>query len=108
VAWGWWWTTPHPWTGVGVELAGRHPGGQGDFVRGGKRLAGEGFAAKQPPPALLEIQPAGPFGDEGMLDAGWSASQAGVEALVWLERLSVITMMVPAGLAVSTAASSCW
>jgi len=39
---------------------------------------------------------------------GWSASQVGVERLVWLDRLSVSTMMVPAGLAVSTAASSCW
>jgi hypothetical protein len=39
---------------------------------------------------------------------GWSASQVGVLALVWLERLSVTTMMVPAGLAASTAASSCW
>jgi hypothetical protein len=39
---------------------------------------------------------------------GWSASQARVETLEWLEGLSVITMMVPAGLAVSTAASSCW
>jgi hypothetical protein len=39
---------------------------------------------------------------------GWSASQVRVEKLVWLERLSVITMMVPAGLAVSTAARSRW
>jgi hypothetical protein len=39
---------------------------------------------------------------------GWSTSQARVEALVWLERLSVITTMVPSGLAVSTAASSRW
>jgi len=39
---------------------------------------------------------------------GWSASQVRVERLVWLDRLSVITMMVPAGLAVWTAARSCW
>jgi hypothetical protein len=39
---------------------------------------------------------------------GWSASQVRVLALVWLDRLSVITMMVPAGLAASTAASRCW
>jgi hypothetical protein len=39
---------------------------------------------------------------------GWSASQARVLALEWLDRLSVITMMVPSGLAVSTAASRCW
>jgi hypothetical protein len=39
---------------------------------------------------------------------GWSASQARVETLEWLDRLSVITMMVPSGLVVSTAAKSCW
>jgi hypothetical protein len=39
---------------------------------------------------------------------GWSASHARVETLAWLDRLSVITMMVPAGLAASTAVSSRW
>jgi hypothetical protein len=39
---------------------------------------------------------------------GWSASQVRVEELVWLDRLSVITMMVPAGLAASTALSRSW
>jgi len=39
---------------------------------------------------------------------GWSSSQVRVLALVWLDRLSVITMMVPDGLAVSTAPSSRW
>lgn len=35
----------------------------------GKALASEGIAAEQPPPALLQIQPAGAFRDEDMLDA---------------------------------------
>jgi hypothetical protein len=39
---------------------------------------------------------------------GWSTSQVRVLTLVWLDRLSVITMMVPAGLAASTAARSRW
>jgi len=39
---------------------------------------------------------------------GWSASHVRVLALLWLDRLSVITMMVPAGLADSTVASNCW
>jgi hypothetical protein len=38
----------------------------------------------------------------------WSVSQVLVEELVWLERLSVITMMVPTGLAVSTATRRSW
>ena len=39
---------------------------------------------------------------------GWSVSQVLVETLVWLERLSVITMMVPTGLAISTAPRRSW
>ena len=39
---------------------------------------------------------------------GWPASQVRVETLVWLDRLSVTTTMVPAGLAASTAARSRW
>src|SRR5919197_1159969 len=69
VAWGRWWAAPHPWAGAGVESAGRDPGGQGDLLRGGKRLPGKRLAANQPPPALLEVEPAGPFGDEGVLEA---------------------------------------
>jgi hypothetical protein len=58
----------------------------------GKRLA-----AKQPPPALLQVQPAGALRDEGVLDAGAVANQSRVETLAWLDRLSVITMIVPSG-----------
>src|SRR6266545_4476261 len=99
---------PTPTGGRGVELAGRHPGGQGDLLGSGKRLPSKGLAAKQPPPALLQVQPAGPLGDEACWIRGWSASHVRVLPLLWLDRLSVITTMVPAGLAVSTAASSCW
>src|SRR6266496_1688039 len=70
VAWGRWWAAPHPRAGAGVELAGRHPGVQGDLLGSGKRLPSKGLAAKQPPPALLQVQPAGPLGDEGVLDPG--------------------------------------
>ena len=108
VAWGQRWAAPDPRAGAGIQLAGRDLGGQGDLLWGSKRLPGQGLATKQPPPALLQVQRAGPLGNEGVLDAGWSASQVRVLALVWLDRLSVITMMVPAGLAASTAASRCW
>ena len=108
VAWGRRWAAPHPWSGAGIELTGRHPGRQRDLLGSGKRLAGKGLAAKQPPPALLQIQPAGALGDEHLADAGWSTSQVRVEELLWLERLSVITTMPPSGLAASTVVSSCW
>ena len=70
VARGRWRAPPDPRAGVGIQLASRHPGGQGDLLGGGKALPGQRLAAKQPPPALLQIQPAGAFGDEGVLDAG--------------------------------------
>jgi tetratricopeptide (TPR) repeat protein len=70
VAWGRRRAAPHPRAGTGVEPTGRHPGGQGDLLRGGEALPGKRLAAKQPPPALLEVEPAGAFGDEGVLDAG--------------------------------------
>src|SRR6266496_3910967 len=49
-----------------------------------------------------------PLGMKACWIRGWSASHVRVLPLLWLDRLSVITTMVPAGLAVSTAASSCW
>src|SRR5829696_5435102 len=73
VAWGRRWATPHPRSGAGIELTGRHPGRQRDLLGSGKRLAGKGLAAKQPPPALLQIQPAGALGDEHLADAGMVA-----------------------------------
>jgi hypothetical protein len=60
---------PHPWAGAGVELAGRDQGGQGDLLRGGKRLPRKRLAAKQPPPTLLQVQPASALGDEHLADA---------------------------------------
>jgi hypothetical protein len=103
VAWGRWWAAPHPRAGAGVELAGRDQSGQGDLLGGGKRLPGKRLAAKQPPPALPEVEPAGPLGMKACWMRGWSASQVRVLQLLWLERLSVITTMVPVGLACSTA-----
>src|SRR5215212_8988423 len=73
VAWGGRWAAPHPRAGAGIELTGRHPGGQRDLLGSDKRLAGKGLAAKQPPPALLQIQPAGALGDEHLADAGMVA-----------------------------------
>ena len=70
VAWERWWPSPHPRAGAGVELAGRDRGRQGDLLRGGKRLPGKRLAAMKPPPALLEVAPAGPFGDEHLPDPG--------------------------------------
>jgi hypothetical protein len=91
-----------------VELAGRDPGGQGDLGGVGKALAGQPLAAKQPPHASWRFSQQAPLGMNTCRIRGWSASQVRVEKLVWLERLSVITRMSPAGLAASTSARNRW
>ena len=50
-----------------VELLGSYPRGQLDLLRIGKTLSREGFSSKQPPPCLLEVEPARPYRDEDLL-----------------------------------------
>jgi hypothetical protein len=52
-------TTPDPRIGVAIELGGRDPGNRGDIVGVSEGLSGEGFAAEEPPPAFLQVEPAG-------------------------------------------------
>jgi len=40
-----------------------------DFRGGGETLPSEGIAAEEPPPAFLQIQPAGSRGDKDVLEA---------------------------------------
>src|SRR5436853_116663 len=63
-------SSPDPGPGAGVELGGGHLGGAGDLVGVGEVLPGQGLAAEDPPPAFLQVQPAGALGDEGVPDAG--------------------------------------
>src|SRR6266487_3299171 len=59
-----------PGPGAGVELGGGDPGGVGDLAGVGEGLAGQGGLAEDPPPAFLQVEPAGALGDEGVADAG--------------------------------------
>src|SRR4051794_7362420 len=62
---GWWrWPSPDPRFGMGVELGGGHLGGVGDLAWVGEGLPGQGVPAEDPPPGLLQVQPARAFGDE--------------------------------------------
>lgn len=54
---------------MAVELGGRDAGDVGDVVVIGQRLAGEGFAAEDPPPAFNQIEPRRANGKEGVGDA---------------------------------------
>ncbi len=61
-------TTPDPGLGANIELSGGDAGGLFDLVRIGKTLAGQGIATEEPPPALLEIEPAGPCWNEDLME----------------------------------------
>src|SRR5690348_4639052 len=62
--------SPDPGLGPSIELCSRHAPGLVDLSRIGKTLARQRIAAKEPPPALLQVEPAGPFGNEDLVDAG--------------------------------------
>src|SRR5689334_11023351 len=63
-------SSPDPGPGTGVELGRGHAGGVGDLVGIGEVLPGQGLAPEDPPPAFLEVEPAGALGDEGVPDPG--------------------------------------
>src|ERR1700745_2171304 len=63
-------SSPDPGAGAGVELGGGDPGGVRDLVGVGEILPGQRLAPEDPPPAFLEVEPAGALGDEGVPDAG--------------------------------------
>src|SRR5215471_1038905 len=63
-------SSPDPGPGAGVELGSGHLGGVSDLVGVGELLPGEGGLAEDPPPAFLQVEPAGALGDEGVADAG--------------------------------------
>jgi hypothetical protein len=52
-----------------VELLGCHLPRPFNLLSSGKALACEGIATEQAPPTLLQIEPAGPFGNEDLLAA---------------------------------------
>jgi hypothetical protein len=97
-----WGTAPDPWSGAGIQLGRGNPRGEGDLAGVGEALPGQGLAAEQPPPALLQVQPARLLGMNTCRSRGWPASQSRVATLVWLDRLSVTTTTSPVGLACST------
>ncbi len=78
-------SSPDPGLGSQVELSRCDAGSLLDLLGIGKALASQGITAEEPPPALLQVEPAGPGGDEDMMDA-WmlfkrgAGLQAGVTA----------------------------
>jgi len=60
--------TPDPGLSPQVELPGGDAGGLLDLIGRGLALPSQRIAAAQAPPALLQVQPAGAFGNEDLLE----------------------------------------
>src|SRR5262245_18768222 len=63
-----WWATPDPRAGVAIELGSGESRDVRDIVGVSEGLAGERFAAEEPPPPLDEVEPGGADRNEGLLD----------------------------------------
>ena len=80
---------PDPWFGPQVELSSRDAGSLLDLLGIGKALPSEGITAEEPPPALLQIEPARSRWNEDVMDA-WMLFQlgTGLEAVMAAEVVS--------------------
>ena len=64
------WSTPNPRFGAPVELSGRDTSSLLDLIGIGKTLTSQGITAEEPPPTFLQVQPAGSFRDEDVVETG--------------------------------------
>ncbi len=60
---------PDPRLSASIELSGRDASGLFDLVGIGKALPRKGIATEEPPPALLQIEPAGSCRNEDLVEA---------------------------------------
>jgi hypothetical protein len=74
--WGLRWASPNPGLRTQVELRSGDARGLLNLFGIGKTLPGERIAAEETPPALLQVEPAGPGGDEDVMDA-WMPFERG-------------------------------
>ena len=61
--------TPDPRISAPIELSGRDAGSLFDLIIVSKTLACQGVTSEEAPPALLQVQPAGSFRDEDVVEA---------------------------------------
>ncbi len=61
-------STPDPRFGSPVELSGSNASDLLNLIGVGKALAGQGIATEKPPPALLQVEPARPSGNEDLME----------------------------------------
>ena len=76
-------STPDPRFGSPIELSGRNARGLLNLVGVGKTLSSQSIAAEEPPPALLQVEPARPSGNEDLMEPGMlSQPSAGLGTIV--------------------------
>ena len=82
-------TPPDPGLSPPIELSGGDAGGLLDLFGIGKTLPGERITAEEAPPALLQIEPARPGGDEDLMEARMRFQPGtGLEAIMAAEVIS--------------------
>jgi hypothetical protein len=65
---GFWGAAPDPGLGASIELSRGDTGGLFDLVRRGLALPSQRNAWEEPPPALLQVEEACPFGNEDLME----------------------------------------
>ena len=90
--------SPDPGCGSQVELGRRDTCRLLDFRRGGETLPSEGIAAEEPPPAFLQIQPAGSRGDKDVLEARMLGHPGACLSTVMAGEIVGDDVNVPAGI----------
>ncbi len=63
-------TSPDPRVGASVELSCRDARSLLNLIRVGKTLSSQRIASEEPPPALLQVEPARPSGNEDLMEPG--------------------------------------
>src|SRR6516225_6947804 len=61
-------STPDPRLGAPIELSGGDTGGLFNLISVGKTLSCQRITSKEAPPALLQVQPTGSFGNEDVME----------------------------------------
>jgi DNA-binding transcriptional LysR family regulator len=85
-------TTPNPRFRSKVELFCGDARSQLDLPRVDEALSCQSLSSKQPPPRLLQVKPARPYGYEDLLHPRVFPQPLSDGRLLWLERLSVISL----------------
>ena len=60
--------SPDPRIGAPIELSGGDTGGLFNLISVGKALSCQGITSEEAPPALLQVQPTGSFGNEDVME----------------------------------------